>query len=397
MATDPNVSTITQAGLAIESKPNIISWLISQFQSIYGNDVNVASNSPDGQLINIFAQMCSDFLQLLLTAYNSMAIHTSYGSRLDELVALNGLARIQGTYTQAQVLVTATGAVSLPGLDQTVLTPFTVADGAGNQFQLKTTYVFGGAGSAMLVFQAVTIGQLQTTANTITNIVTATLGASTVNNPTVASDVIGVNEENDAQLKIRHDRSFNLAATGPSDSMEAALKNCADITDALVVENNSAILTNGIPANTVWAIVNGGTPLEIAQAIYSKKGPGCGMKGGVTQAITRPNGQTFTAAWDIPITQPLYIKFSIIWRGPVVYSPAQVATLLAAALTYKLGQSPNITDVLTAMQAIAPTAIVTINSASQGVSTDNALWYSVVNPTNPQYYFTVAPANIVQS
>lgn len=397
MATDPNVSTITSNGLAIESKPNILAWLTSQMQAIYGADINLASNSPDGQLINIFAQADTDLLELLLMAYNNFAVDTSFGSRLDQLVALNGLARIAGTQTLAQVVVTATTALTLPGLDQAIVPAFTVQDNAGNQFQLVTSHVFSGGGNATLTFAAVTIGAVTTIANTITNIVTSTLGISAVNNPSISSDIIGTNEETDAQLKIRHDQSFSLASVGLSDAMEASLRNIPDVTDAYVVENNTPAMVGPIPANSIWAIVAGGTPLEIGTAIYSKKSPGCGMLGSVTQIISRPNGSTFTAKWDIAVAQPLYIKFSVIWRGAQVISSAQIESALAAALVYKLGQNPSIGDVLAAMQTIAPTAILTINSSTQGVSSDNSTWNSIINPTDPKHYFTVSAMNITAS
>lgn len=396
MATDPNVSTISASGLAIESKTNIIAWLVSQFQAIYGNDINVNSNSPDGQLINIFAQADIDLLELLLNAYNNFTVNTSYGARLDQLVALNGIARLQGTYTQAMVLVSVSQALTLPGMDQTTIPSFTVKDDAGNQFQLVTSHVFSVAGSATLTFQSVTIGLITTIANTITNIVTSTLGVTSVNNPSTASDVVGVNEETDAQLKIRHGQSFALAAIGMSDSLEAALRNIPDVIDAYVVENDTGATVNTIPANSIWTIVRGGTPLEIATAIYAKKSPGCGMNGSVTQAISRPNGQNFTAKWDVPISQPLYIAFSVIWNGPQLLSGSQIEANLANILVYKLGQNPSIGDVLVAMQSIAPTAIVTINS-SQGVSSDNSSWHSVINPNDAQHYFAVSAANITVS
>ena len=237
---------------------------------------------------------------------------------------------------------------------------------------------------------------IQTVPNTITNIVTSTLGVTTVNNPSTSSDLIGTNEETDAQLRIRHDQSFNLASTGMSDAMESALRNLGDVLDAYVVENDTGGTVAGIPANSIWAIVRGGTSLEIAAAIYAKKSPGCGMTGALTQAIARPNGQSFTARWDGALSQPLYIKFSLIWVGPQLLSAAQVETELASALVYKLGQNPSIGDVLKAMQVIAPTAIVTIN-ASQGVSSDNATWGSIVYPTTAQYYYTVSASNIVQT
>lgn len=388
-------STLDQNGLAIESLSQIIADLVADFQAIYGADINVDSNSPDGQLINILAQSIEDMLELLLSVYNLSAVPTSFGVRLDQLVALNGIARKQGTYTTAVVAVTFSSAITLPGLDQTAQTPFTVADNAGNQFQLLASYAAGSPGAVNLTFRAVNVGQVQTTANTITNIITSTLGAPSVNNPTVAGDSIGVNEETDAQLKVRHDQSFDLAATGPSDSMESALKNIADVVDALVVENSTGGSVGGVAAHTVWPIVRGGTSAEIAAAIYAKKGPGCGLKGSVTQVITRPNGQSFTAQWDAAISQVLYIKFSVIWRGAQALSNSDIETQLAAALVYKLGQNPSIGDIVTAMQVIAPTAIVTISSSTQGVSTDNSSWASLVSPTDAQHYFTVSSGNIV--
>lgn len=390
-------STINSSGLTIQPKASIITDLVGGYQTIYGADINVASNSPDGQLINIQAQAISDFNELLLDTYNSFAIDSAYGERLDQLVALNGMFRKQGTNTVAYVLVTSTQAVNIPGQDQTAVTPFTVADNAGNQYQLEASYSFGSATSVSLAFRAVTIGEIQTLPNTITNITTSTLGISAVNNPDTSTDVIGVNEETDVQLRVRHSQSLALAATGPADSVEAALRNIPDVTDAYVVENDTGGSVNTVPAHSQWCIVNGGTSAEIGTAIYSKKGIGCGQKGSVSYIVTRPNGSTFTAQWDVGIAQDLYVAFSIIWRGAVTLDDADIAIALALALTYKLGQDPSISDVIIAMQTIAPTAIVTIDSSSQGVSDDAMTWESVIQPTDAQHYYVASAANITIS
>ena len=389
LPTDLNVSTLTQAGLAVKSQTNIVAYLVSAFQAIYGADINVQSNSPDGQLINIFAQADADMLELLLSLYNSLSVETAYGTALDQRVALNGLTRIAGTYTLANVVVTITQALTIPGLDQSTVPSFTVSDNAGNQYQLVTSYVASGSGTPTLIFQAVDIGQIQTSANTITNIITPTSGITAVNNPSISSDSIGVNEETDSQLKIRHARGFALASTGPSDALEAALKQVPGIVDAYVYENATSSPVGSTPANGVWCIVNPGTATAaaIASAIYAKKGPGAPMQGAQSQAITRPNGQAMTMKWDNAISQTIYIGFSLIWRGPQILSNAEFQSQLAAMLVYKLGQNPNIGDIITAMQTIAPTAVVTINPSTQGVSSNNSTWGSTVSPTDSQHYF----------
>ena len=205
--------------------------------------------------------------------------------------------------------------------------------------------------------------------------------------------VTGVNEENDTQYKIRAAQSFALASTGPADAIGAALLNTPGIVDASVIENYTGSTVNSVPAHSIWCIVNGGTSADIAQAIYAKKMPGCGLLGSQSYVITRPNGTTFTALWDVAISQPLYIAFGVQWRGATMLSDSDIATQLAAALAYKLNQQPNIGDIVTAMQTIAPTAIVLFGS-NQGVSADDSTWLSVVDPTTAQYYYTVSATNI---
>ena len=398
LPTDSNLSTLTAAGLTIESNTDIVTFLVSGYQSIYGKDINVASNSPDGQRIGIEAQCMSDLLELLADAYSACAVPTSYGQRLDQLVALNGLQRVTATYTIAQVAVTVTGAGSLPGLDQTASTPFTVADTGGNQYQLLTSQTPASAGTYTYSFQASDIGDVQTLPGTTTQIVTPYVIVASVNNPSISSDVIGINEETDSQLRVRHAQSLALASTGPSDSLEAALRNYTGITDAYVVENNTGTaFGTGQPAHSVWPIVNpnGATSAQIASVIYAKKAPGCALYGAQSAIVARPNGTSFTAQWDLAVSQPLHIAFGVLWIGPQILGNADVANALALALTYRLGQNPSIGDILVAMQTIAPTAVVQINtSGSQGVSSDNSHWGSTATPNSPLNFFTVSATNI---
>ena len=390
-------NSLDATGLTVASTTEIVSGLVTSLQGIYGPDINVASNTPDGQLINIFAQSSSDLLELLLSVYNSFSVDNAYGTLLDQRVALNGLSRKQGTYTLTNVTVVTKGAVTLPGLDGNILsssgTGFTVKDDSGNQFILAATTVISAAGTYVLPFRAQAIGRVQTTPNTITNIVTGILNASSVNNPTVATST-GVDEETDAQLRIRHTASFSLAATGTADSVEAALLAIPDVTDAYVVENATPATVNGVPANSIWAIVTGGTPIEIAGAIYAKKGLGCGQRGAISYVITRPNGTGFTAIWDSSISQNLYIRFQIHPRTTgQTFDTAAIAVKLAAALQYKLNQSPTVGDVVTAMIAIAPTSYQT----NLGVSTDGTNWFDSVQPLDAQHYFVAAAGRITIS
>lgn len=390
----PNI--LDAAGLQVNTVDEINSNLIAAFQQIYGSDINVGPNSPDGQLIGILSQNIRDVLELLVQTYNSFAVDSAFGVTLDARVAMSGIQRKAGTYTQADVDVTVSQALNLIGQDALTLDPtasvFTVADDAGNQYQLVTSHTFVAAGTATLIFKSVVIGQVQTTANTIQTIITTQLGVTSCNNPTTASDIEGLPEETDPQLKIRRSASYYLQAVSPADSLRAALLNIPDVTDSYVVENDANTTVDTVPAHSIWTIVTGGTLAEIAQAIYTKKAPGCGMKGAVSQIVVRPQGNSFTAQWDASLTQPLSIRATLVPRVPgATFDLNKDELELADALIYKLGQSPNIGDVVLAMQLIEPGAILTtVNVSKNGGGT----WQDIVSPDTAQYYFSVAAADI---
>ncbi len=173
--------------------------------------------------------------------------------------------------------------------------------------------------------------------------------------------------------------------------MSAALLAEPNVTDAYVVENVKDITVNTVPAHCIWCIVTGGAAADIAQAIYAKKGIGCDMKGSQTHTIGRPNGTNFVAQWDDLIAQDLFIKFTINGKvAGTAFDTALIATQLAAALVYKLGQNPNVGDVISAMQTISPNAYLT----DIGVSTDGISYFDVVTPTTAQYYFQVLASDI---
>ncbi len=289
-------NSLTSTGLTIEQLSDIISDLTTGYISIYGADINLESNTPDGQMMNIYATALEDNLELLQVVYNSFSLTNAFGVQVDNLVALNGIQRQNGTYTIAYVEITVAQALTLTGMDALTSNPnasvFQLSDNTGNVYQLQTTYSFSGTGTVSLAFQAQNIGQTLTTANTITTILTPITGVTSANNPTTANDIIGTNEETDIQVKVRQANSFQLAATGPADTLRAQLLNTAGVIDAFVPENDANSVVNGLPPNGIWTIVNAPSVADsvIAQVIYSKKPAGCAQLFTTTQNGTTTSG-----------------------------------------------------------------------------------------------------------
>ena len=381
---------VTSAGLITKSLTEIEADLENGFKSIYGADINLDQNSPDGQMIGIFAQAVADLLDLITQVYNSFDPDAAEGAALDARVAINGIERNGGTYSTTDVTITVDRAMTLNGLDSSG-TPFTVADDAGNQFYLVSEQIIVGAGAVAYSFRAVDIGAVDIQQNTITSQVTVVMGVTAVNNPD-AADVIGVDEESDADLKLRRNVSLSVAANNSLDTMRANILDVAAVTDAYVWENhtNAADLF-AIAGNTMWAIVEGGEDQDIAQVIYSKRSAGCGMEGAEAVLVDKSNGENFEVLFDRPTYVPLYIHFTLTAKSAGdTYDEATVKAALVAGLNYRLYDSADASRVTTLLATVVPKFVATVIE----VSDDDITYVELLAADTPQHKFTVAAANI---
>ena len=305
----PNV--LDANGLQTATRQELIDYYTEQFETIYGFDINLESSTPDGQMLGIFVQTVLDLQDLVLQVYNNFDPDNALGRVLDQRVAINGIQRQGGTYTITDVTITLSASANLYGLDQEDEEIYTVADNAGNQFQLITTQLGLGIGAHVLSFQAVDAGEVLTVPNTITVPITVVLEVSAINNPSTYT-TLGENEESDAALKVRRQVSVSLASQGYYQGLLAALQNINGVSDAFVYENlTNATDVDGVPGHSIWVIVGGsGLDSEIAEAIYTKRNAGCGMYGSTSYVYTQVDGSPFEIFWDTVLTQNLFIKFT---------------------------------------------------------------------------------------
>jgi uncharacterized phage protein gp47/JayE len=388
----PNV--IGPTGLQIKTLTEIQTELLNGtlnyqgFLSLYPG-ANVAANTPDGQNLAIIAQVAVDMEELLATINAMFDPDQAVGVILDQRCAINGVIRNGATYTIQNILVTVANALTLPGQDTT--TPFTVADSSGNQFQLITSYTFSGAGSVSLAFTAVTIGAVLTTVNTITNIVTGTLGVTTVNTPTAAT-ITGQAQETDASLRIRRQNSVSLPSRGFLQGLLGALIDITGVVQAVVFENvTNSTDANGIPAHSIWCIVNAPSSLnsQIANAIYIKRNAGCGMKGSISVDVTQIDGSVFAVLFDNPTAVPLYINMTIA-AVTGSYDATYIRAQLLLLLKYQIGQTADITTIEALVHSIAPNVVIT----NEGVSLSNSGYAATLTPAAVNDLFVPAATTV---
>ena len=117
----PNL--IDANGLTVKTLSEIVTQLKADFQSIYGADINLDSDTPDGQMLNIFAQAIIDIEDLLVQIYNGFDPDYAIGKTLDMRAAINGVIRLAGTNTLTNITVVTDRALNLVGYDDYLIDP----------------------------------------------------------------------------------------------------------------------------------------------------------------------------------------------------------------------------------------------------------------------------------
>lgn len=391
-----SVNQISGDGITIESFSDVWNDLVNGtpgnpgLLAIYGADANINQNSPDGQMVNNFANVIENVLTLLVQVYNAKDPDQAIGIDLDSVCALCGITRQGGTYTQVYVLINTSQALNLSGQDTS--TPYTVQDGNGNQYQLVTSASLI-SGNNTLLFQAVNIGAIQCGANTVTIQVTVTAGINSINNPTAAS-VTGVNQETDAQLRLRRQVSVSLPAQGAIPGLTAGLYTIPAVLQAVVYENTTGVTNvNGVPGHSIWVIVDGANlynSLVVAEMIYNYRNMGCGMYGSLTVDVVLPNGTLFPIMFDIAQPQLLYVKFHLSSINLGTVDTALVVSSLISDYQFTIYSPADITSVTALIKSIDPTLVVTLCQ----VSIDGINWLNSVYPSSLKDIFYLTTASI---
>ena len=377
---------LNDAGLQTKDLTTLISELETELRSIYGTDINLDPNSPDGQIVNIVSQLGVDLRELLTSVNSGFDPDQAEGTVLDQRVAINGISRAGGTFTTVLIDVTTDRAVNLVGLDTAsaeidpdVENLYTIKDNEGTLFYLLNSQSIGAAGTNQYTFRAADLGTVEITIGTITTPVTVIAGVTAVNNPGGAL-VQGQDEETDSALRLRRKRSTGITSTGYLDALQSALQSLDGVTTAIVEENNTSITdSDGTPGHTIWCIVEGGDNDDIGDVIYRKRSAGCGMRGAVSVDVPRITGGTFEVLFDRPVNQDLYIQFTLTYPDGV-FDEANIKALIVENVIWGVGE--------TALSDVIISYVKSLNEDYQitncEISDDDSTYVEVLPSASPQ-------------
>lgn len=297
-------------GLQIDTFRDIFQSLSDGYKTIYGQDIDLDQESPDGQRVAIEAQARTDVEAALQWLYSQMDPDFNTGDMQQIIAKLHGLYLRPGSRSQRDLKVTTDRPVLL-------YSGYKIRDQA-NQVWFVRQDITVPAGTTTVTFFAQNFGKVTGLVSDTFIQLTPELGILSIVSDTAV--VVGRDEETPEQFRQRRNRSLENPATGSTGAIFAKVAQLAGVTDLNIDENDTKFddPDTGIPANSIWLVVEGGAVSEIVEVMVKQKGGGTGTKGSVTgryiESLVRPDGSILQIAHDLqfdrPVYKPLHIRLT---------------------------------------------------------------------------------------
>lgn len=311
-----------------------------EYQSIFGSDLIVNPNSPQGLLIS------SDVLARSGTAINNASIanqinpNLAGGIFLDAILQLTGMQRQDPTYT--------TVVADLAGVPGTFIPAGTQARETDNNvlFESVADVTLAIDGTASTIFRALEFGAIPVGANKLTQIVSVVLGWDSITNPLPGN--LGTLTQSDAAARTLRRQTLFKQGTNLAGAMMADVRAVANVSSLTFRENTEATsqVVDGVTmvANSVYACVRGGTDDAVALALTLSKSGGAAYNNGasaspVTVNVTNPySGQVIPVKFDRPDLISMIATVTISISNSTVPDPQNAVR--QAILDYANGLIP---------------------------------------------------------
>jgi uncharacterized phage protein gp47/JayE len=322
--------------------------LTAKYKAIYGDDINVDPESPDGEWLGTLAEMFNDQEQLVLTLYNGLSPDGSVGAGLSRFVKLNGINRKAAQFT--------TVAITLGGDPLAVIPAGSLFDDPDDPdlppFETAAEYTLDGGGSFDGQGICTESGPFSVSAGRLTHPLDVVTGWDTVTNPTAA--VPGRAVEADPVLRVRRSESVAIPSQSMLDGLRAALNDLPGVDDVAAYENTgNSTNARGEPAHSIHVIIDGGVAADIANTIWVKGGQGATRFGAVSDVVIDENGDPQEQRWDVPADVDVYITVTLS-RTPNAYEVAVIKNALVedGVSTSRIGRNVPWGDLFSPINAL---------------------------------------------
>lgn len=303
----------TPNGLLIATPDAVRTEIEDMFKAAFGQNINLAVDTPQGQLISSLAAMVIDRDANISSIVANFDPRTAFGVYQDALGAIYFLERKPAAPTYVQLECIGKVGTVIRGKSDIAGAAKAKAE-SGDIYVCTTGGTIPASGNITLQFENENTGAIPAPANTVNQIYEVLSGWDSCNNP--ISGVIGQDVESRAEFEARRQQSVAINARGTVEAIRARVKSVPGVLDANILENRTDVPVNidglTLIGHSIYPIVAGGADTDIAQAIYDTVSAGCGFNG-VTTVIIANEDIKFSRA----VQREIKIKIEIP-RGAIV-------------------------------------------------------------------------------
>lgn len=317
---------VDSAGIHAPAFSDILAWLQGQYQGIYGSDTSLGNDTQDGQWLGVLASAINDCNSSAVAAYQNFSPTTAQGAGLSSVVKINGLMRDSPS--------NSTIPIAIGGTVETTITNGYIFDSNNNQWNLPASITIPGGGTITVTATAAIAGAISAVPQTF-RIGNPQQGWQSAIAATAA--IPGVPFEQDGALRVRQSVSVALNEESILQGLAAALLTVNNGGRLNIVENDTdSTDANGIAANTIAVVIEGGNATAIGAAIRLEKTLGAGTQGAIEVPYSDQFGNAqnvfYSAPTEVTITAQVTILASTIPGGG--YNSSIGAEIAAAVALY---------------------------------------------------------------
>lgn len=361
MTTNVPSPTFGPNGFIVPSEVDVLNGVTADIDAAFGGGVNPALTSPQGQLATSMTAIIGETNDTFLDYTQQVDPAYADGRMQDAIARIYFLERLPSRATVVAATCTGLTGVIIPvgalaratnGLIYTCIQAGEIPDG----------------GSVVLNFACNVVGPVACPQNSLNSIYQAIFGWNTINN--LDDGVIGADTESRQAFEIRRAASVAQNSNGSLPSIRGAVLSVSGVLDAYVTENDTnAPLTRGgvlLAANSLYVAVVGGAAQDVAQAIWSRKAPGCSYNGNTTEVVLdqrsgySPPYPSYNVKFEIPDALPILFEVKIINSTLVPSNATQLiqAAIIAAFSGSDGGARATIGATILASRYYAPVALL---------------------------------------
>jgi hypothetical protein len=304
--------TFGTSGFLMPLESAILAGVQADYNAAFGGNLDPGLSTPQGQLASSTAAIIADNYATFLFYTSQCDPAFAQGRMQDGIARIYFLSRNPAQPTSVQAL--CTGLVNTP-----IPTGALAKASDGNTYSCTAGGTIPVSGNITLPFACILTGPIACPAGSLSTIYRTVPGWDQITN--VADGVVGNDVESRAAFEYRRGLSVAVNSIGTLAAIIAAVLAVPNVLDAYATENPTASAATiggvSIAAHSVYVAVAGGDPQAVAEAIWTKKAPGCGYVGNTTLTVTDDNSgyalpyPTYSVTFQTPAALPIFFAVSI--------------------------------------------------------------------------------------